>query len=321
MRRLFLAAALLLALGAPASAQPKLIAIVNFGDHPALRETVDGFKAKLTALGQVEGRDVVYDYQHVNFDRTLIPQMLQRAQSKNPALVFSVTTGVTQATVRGISDKAIPIVFAAVVDPVVAKIVPGWQGGSPTYAGASMLPDFDAALAFVKQVAPDAKRLGTLYNPAEDNDTTNIELITKSAKAAGLELVAVPVDAAADIPIRMQTLVGKVDVVFLIQSNIIQTSMPVVAQVAQRLKLAVINSVYDPALKDQLAGFYALSYRRNGENAGVIADQILKGAKPADIAVHIPKGEDYMPLVSPKGLAAVGRSVPDGLKASPWLIP
>lgn len=162
MRRLFLAAALLLALGAPASAQPKLIAIVNFGDHPALRETVDGFKAKLTALGQVEGRDVVYDYQHVNFDRTLIPQMLQRAQSKNLALVFSVTTGVTQATVRGISDKAIPIVFAAVVDPVVAKIVPGWQGGSPTYAGASMLPDFEAALAFVKQVTPDAKRLGTL---------------------------------------------------------------------------------------------------------------------------------------------------------------
>ncbi len=321
LRRLLLAGAAVLALSAQAQTTPPLIAIVNFGDHPALRETVDGFKQKMTALGRVEGKDISYDYQHVNFDRTLIPQMLQRAQSKNPALVFSVTTGVTQATVRGIPDKSIPIVFGSVVDPVVAKIVPAWSGGSPTYAGASMLPDFDLALAFVKQVTPGAKRIGTLFNPGEDNDTTNIELITKAAKAAGVELVTVPVDNAADIPVRMQSLVGKVDVVYLIQSNVIQTSMPVVAQVAQRLKLPVINSVYDPALKDQLAGFYAVSYRRNGEHAAVIADRILKGAKPADIAVYVPKGDDFVPLVSPKGLAAVGRTVPDGLKNSPWLIP
>ncbi|MEO8857792.1 MAG: ABC transporter substrate-binding protein [Burkholderiaceae bacterium] len=321
LRRALLAAAALLAVAAPAMADPPLIAIVNFGDHPALRETVDGFKQKMTSLGRVEGKDIAYDYQHVNFDRTLIPQMLQRAQSKKPVLVFSVTTGVTQATVRGISDKTIPIVFASVVDPVVAKIVPAWSGGSPTYAGASMLPDFDLALAFVKQVTPGAKRVGTLYNPGEDNDTTNIELITKAAKAAGLELVTVAVDNPADIPIRMQSLVGKVDVVFLIQSNVIQTSMPVVAQVAQRLKLPVINSVYDPALKDQLAGFYAVSYRRNGEHAAVIADRILKGTKPADIAVYVPKGDDFVPLVSPKGLASVGRTVPDALKNSPWLIP
>ncbi len=321
LRRRLLASVALLAMVGSAMADPTMIAIVNFGDHPALRETVDGFKQKMTALGRIEGKDVNYDYQHVNFDRTLIPQMLQRAQSKNPALVLSVTTGVTQATVRGISDKAIPIVFASVVDPVVAKIVPSWSGGSPTYAGASMLPDFDSALAFIKQMVPGVKRLGTLFNPGEDNDTTNIELITKAAKAAGLDLVAVPVDNAADIPIRMQALVGKVDVVYLIQSNIIQTSMPMVAQVAQRLKLTVVNSVYDPALKDQLAGFYAVSYRRNGEQAAVIADRILKGAKPADIPVYVPKGDDFVPLVSPKGLAAVGRTVPDALKSSPWLIP
>ena len=321
LRRLLLAGAAALAVSVQAQTPPPLIAIVNFGDHPALRETVDGFKQKMTALGRVEGKDINYDYQHVNFDRTLIPQMLQRAQSKNPSLVFSITTGVTQATVRGISDKSIPIVFASVVDPVIAKVVPAWTGGSPTYAGASMLPDFDLALAFVKQVTPGAKRVGTLFNPGEDNDTTNIELITKSAKAAGLELVTVPVDNAADIAVRMQSLVGKVDVVYLIQSNVIQTSMPVVTQVAQRLKLAVINSVYDPALKDQLAGFYAISYRRNGEHAATIADRILKGTKPSDIAVYVPKGDDFIPLVSTKGLAAVGRSVPDALKGSPWLIP
>lgn len=320
LRRLILSAAFVAATTVPVLADPALIAIVNFGEHPALRETVDGFKARMTALGRIEGKDVAYDYQHVNFDRTLIPQMLQRAQSKNPRLVFSVTTGVTQASIRGISDKSIPIVFASVVDPVVAKIVPSWSGGSPTYSGASMMPDFEGGLAFIKQVVPDMKRVGTLFNPGEDNDTTNIELITRAAKNHNLELVTVPVDNAADIPQRMQSLAGKVDALFLIQSNVIQTSMPVVAQVAQRLKLPVVNSVYDPALKDQLAGFYAVSYRRNGEHAADIADRILKGEKPQDIAPYVPKGEDFVSLVSPKGLGAVGRTVPDALKDSPWLI-
>ena len=45
LRRALLAAATLLALAAPAMADPTLVAIVNFGDHPALRETVDHISA------------------------------------------------------------------------------------------------------------------------------------------------------------------------------------------------------------------------------------------------------------------------------------
>jgi len=60
--RLLLAAATVLAIASPSMAQPVAVAIVNFGDHPALRETVDGFKQKMTALGRVEGKDISYDY-------------------------------------------------------------------------------------------------------------------------------------------------------------------------------------------------------------------------------------------------------------------
>lgn len=53
-RKLLLAA--LVAFAAPAFAQPKLIAIANFGEHPALRAAVDGFKAELRRAGLVEGK-------------------------------------------------------------------------------------------------------------------------------------------------------------------------------------------------------------------------------------------------------------------------
>ena len=114
---------LLLSLAGAAMAQPKLIAIANFGEHPALRAGIDGFKSEIKRAGFVEGKDVAFDDQHINFDRTLIPQLLTNAQSKRPALILAVTTPVAQSSIRVVTDKTIPIVFMSVVDPVDRKSV------------------------------------------------------------------------------------------------------------------------------------------------------------------------------------------------------
>ena len=299
---------------------PKQIAIVSFGEHPALNQVAEGFKARLSQLGYKEGSQVSYDFMHANFDRSLVPQVLQRAEAKKPALIFGITTPINQAAVRGIKDKSIPIVFGSVVDPVAAGIVPDWQHGSAWSSGATLLQDFESSLAFVKQVVPSVKRIGTLYNPGEDNDKTNIDLFNKAARKLGFEVVAVPVDNANDIPQRTQSFAGKVDAIYQIQSNIVQTSIPVVAQVAQRIRIPLFNSVYSEKLKHQLAGFHAVSYQKNGEHAADGADRILKGEKPANIPPYVPQPDDFDSYVSPQGLQAVGLSVPAALANSPWII-
>jgi putative ABC transport system substrate-binding protein len=307
----------------PAAAQsgPRLIAIANFGEHPVLRETVEGFQAAVVKAGFVEGRDVRFDYAHVNFDRSLIPQLLTQTQAKRPALILAMTTGVAQASIRGITDKSIPIVFAAVVDPVVASIVPSFARGSETHTGASMMPDFDASIGFLRRLLPDVRRIGTLFNPGEDNDKTNIDLLTRASAKAGLELVTVGVDQQGDIPVRITTLRGRVDAILLIQSNIIQTAMPVVAQVTNQLRIPTINTIYNANLRHQLVGFHAISYRKNGEKAGEIAARILRGEKPSDIPIYVPETADFDSLVSPKGLELLGRQVPEALRGCNCFVP
>lgn len=319
MKSLRLAAVLAMT-AAAVQAETKHIAIASFGEHPALNQVAEGFKERLGELGYAEGTGVTYSFNHANFDRTLIPQVLAKVEAEKPALVLAITTGLNQAAVRGITDKSIPIVFASVVDPVVAGIVPDWQHGSATSTGASMMPDFDATLAFLKQVIPGIKSVGTIFNPGEDNDATNMELLTKAGEAAGIKIVGVPVEATADLPQRAQTFAGQVDAIFLIQSNVVQTAVPIVAQVAQRIKLPLFNSVFNPDLKDQLAGFHAISYRKNGVHAADIADRILKGEKPADIAPYVPVAADFDSYISVKGMETVGLAIPDALKDSPWLL-
>jgi putative ABC transport system substrate-binding protein len=295
--------AVLLALASAAVAQPKLIAIANFGEHPALRAAVNGFKAEVVRQGFVEGRDVVFDDQHINFDRTLIPQLLTGAQAKKPAMIVAVTTPIAQSSIRVVTDKSIPIVFMSVVDPVVAQIVPSWQAGSATHTGATLYPDFNASLAFLKQLMPNAKRIGVPYNPGEDNDKTNMSEMRAIAPKHGLEVVEVGIDSPNDIAQRIQSLQGKVDAVFVIQSNILQTSLPVIAASTQRIGVPAINTLDTPVRNHTFLAAHALSYERMGANAGRIAARILKGEKPAAIAPHRPTAEDFSLVISRKQAA------------------
>ncbi len=307
---------LCLAVFGAAVAQPKTIAIANFGEHPALRAGIDGFRAELAREGFVAGKDVVFDDQHINFDRTLIPQLLTNAQSKRPALIVAVTTPVAQASIRVVTDKNIPIVFMSVVDPVVAQIVPSWKAGSATHTGATLFPDFDASLAFLKQLLPNAKRVGVPFNPAEDNDKTNITEMQAAAAKAGLEIVEVGIDSTNDVAQRIQSLKGRVDVLFIIQSNLLQTSLPVIAATAQRIGVPAINTLDTPVRNGSFLAAYAVSYERMGAAAGKAAVRILRGEKPGAIAPWRPGPPDYTPLISRKQATQWNVTVPASLSAA-----
>lgn len=310
-RLLVLLASLLVAQAA--AAQPKLIAIANFGEHPALRAGVNGLKAEMARSGLVEGRDVAFDDQHVNFDRTLIPQLLTAAQAKRPALIVAVTTPVAQSSIRVVTDPNIPIVFMSVVDPVVAQIVPSWQAGSARHTGATLFPNFDASLAFVKQLLPNARRIGVPFNPAEDNDKTNLTEMRAAAAKAGLEVVEVGIDSVNDISQRLQVLSGKADVLFIIQSNLLQTSLPVIAATAQRIGLPAINTLDTPVRNGSFLAAHAISYEQMGAAAGRIAVRILRGEKPAAIPPWRPGAADYSVLISRKQASQWGVTIPAAL--------
>ncbi len=215
-----------------------------------------------------------------------------------------------------LTDRSIPVVFMSVVDPVVAQIVPSWRAGGERHTGATLYPDFDASLAFVKQVLPKARRLGVPYNPAEDNDKTNITEMRAAATKAGLEIVEVGIDSPNDIAQRLQSLAGKVDGLFVIQSNLLQTSLPVIAATAQRMNIPAINTLDTPVKNGSFLAAHAMSYERMGAAAGSIAVRILKGEKPAAIAPWRPGAADFTPVISRKQAAQWGLTVPPALSSA-----
>jgi putative ABC transport system substrate-binding protein len=305
-------AALLVSFGA--AAQPKQVAITSFGQHPALQEVIDGMKASMKQRGYAEGKDVEYTFTHVNWERNLIPQMLTKVAAGKPDVIVTITTPVTQTAVRAIGDRGIPIVFSAVQDPVVAGVIPSWDQASSIMTGASNLADMEGTLRFIKQLLPNAKRLGLPYNPGDDADNALRKRLEAFAPKYGLELVMVGVDNVNDMPQRLQTFAGKVDAVFVIPSNLFQPVTSQIAAITNRLGIPTFNGLPAPITKHEMLGTYSVDWPKIGANTAAIVERVLKGEKVSGIRPSLPAAADHKVLISGPQLAQHKIALPESLK-------
>ena len=310
-KKVLVAGAMLTAFGSASAADPVKIAIANFGDHPQLNASIDGFKKQLAAEGFVEGKQVSYQMSHTNFDSTLLPQMIAKLQADKPKLMYTITTPVSQVAKKALSNSGIPIVFSAVTDPVAAKLTPSWTAGDKGMTGASDLQDMAAVMQLAKKLVPTAKTFGMPYNPGEANDVALLEKVKAAAAANNFTVVAVGVDSTNDIQQRIVSLKGKADVLYNPTSNLLQPAMPAVSAAARQAGIPVMSADPEAVRKGLAVAAVAVSYEKVGINAGKIAARILKGEDPQKIAPSQPTLADHETVVSRTALKAFN------LKATP----
>ncbi|MCW1933055.1 ABC transporter substrate-binding protein [Pararhodobacter zhoushanensis] len=285
------------------------IAIALFGPHPSLQQVSDGFKASLDAAGY----EPVYDEGNVNFDRSLVPQFLNRLAAADPDLMLTITTPMAQSARQILANRDFPIVFAPVTDPVQAGLVGSWDAGAPLLTGVSNIPDLAATVAFMQSLVPGMTRLGVLYNPGDDSDTAFATRLQTLAPAQGVEVLLIGVDNANDIPQRVTSAQGRVDALFVPASSLLQPASPAIASAAGRISMPVFSS-NTQSVGDALAlATFAVDFYRIGERAGDLAARILGGEDPATIAIAVPAPEDHLIRISQRQMTALGLTLPEAL--------
>jgi putative tryptophan/tyrosine transport system substrate-binding protein len=289
------------------------IGIANFGPHPVLDSVVKGFKDGMTKRGYVEGKNVVYNYTHASFKPNLLPQALAKIQAGKPKLVVTVTTPVSQAGKKMFADKGIPQVFTAVTDPIAAGLTPSWTKGGNNITGASDQQDMDGVFAFMRKLLPNAKKIGVPFNPGEANDASLVKTMEQMAPKHGFSITKVGVDKTSDIPVRTQFLMGKVDTVFILPSNLISPATPALVSVTRRHKIPVIDYSPSSTKEHQTLASYTVDWSGIGDITAGLADKILKGGSAASMAPVKPKAEAHQAYISGKRLSALGMKLPGSL--------
>jgi len=314
LSKLVLTAVLAACASLPAHAQNKKVAIAGWGPHPTLDTTIAGFKKGLAAEGFKPGDNLVFDESDVNFDRSLIPQMLNKLASGNPDLMATIATPVSLTAIQRLRTRSFPIVFTPIADPVHAGLVPGWKNGEKLLTGSSVALDYDAVLAFFKAVVPSLKRLGVLYDTGDDSSTAALDGLAPLAGKHGITLVKIGVDNPSELPQRVQSARGRVDAVYPVASGRIQQGAATIAATAERAQLPVVTTIPEMVRQNQAAAALAVSFEQSGEAAGRIAGRILKGEDPQSIPAWRPAPQDHRPLFSASRLKAAGLAVPAAYK-------
>jgi putative ABC transport system substrate-binding protein len=281
-RKLLASLMIVLMLTFGVGASPIKIGITQIVEHPALDASRQGFIDCLTDAGY--GADkVVYDIQNAQGDRSIALTIADKFVADKVDLILAIATPTAQAVAKATST--IPILITAVTDPVAAEVVDSIEKPGTNVTGTSDLTPVAKQLELLKEIAPKAKRVGVLYNAGEINSVVQVEIARQAAPEVGLTLVEAAVSTTGEVLQAAQSLVGRVDAIYVPTDNTVVAGLESVMMVAEGNKLPLIVGEGDAVRRGGLASV-GIDYYKLGYQTGKMALRILQGENPAEMSIE-----------------------------------
>lgn len=265
-------------------AQEKSVAVTAIVEHPALDAVRDGVQAALKAEGFESGKNLKWQYQSAQGNTGTAAQIARKFVGDKPDAIVAIATPSAQAVVA--ASKSVPVVFSAVTDPVAAKLVPSWEPSGNNVTGVSDLLALDKQMDLVKQVVPNGKRVGMVYNPGEANSVVVVKELQKLLPTLGMSLVEAAAPRSVDVSSAARSLIGKVDVIYTSTDNNVVSAYEALVKVGQDAKIPLVASDTDSVKRGAVAA-YGINYRDLGEQTGRMVARILKGEAPGKIKPEV----------------------------------
>lgn len=298
---------LLTACGGLGKPKSYTIGVINLA--PTLEDTLTGFKQGMTDLGYIEDENVTYIYGGPAGGIDKLDGIAQDLVKAKVDLIFSISTPATQAAQRATVDNNIPVVFGILTDPVGAGVVNSLTEPGGNITGVTFGPQEARRLEWLTKIAPTVKQVYIIYNP--DDSSASLALKTAQATAVnlGLEIIAREARTPDEVAAALVDFPEDADAFYQLPDSQTGKSLADILEVtnARHLPSSVPNveRVAEGALYS-----YAMKQNPTGQQAARLADQILKGIKPADLPVET---TEFFLGINLKTAQTIGLTVPDDI--------
>ncbi len=272
---------------------------------------VAAFVQRLRELGWVEGRNVAIEYRwaETRFERS--PEIIAEFVRLKVDVIVTHATANILAAKRGTS--VIPIVFAAVADPVGLGVVDSLArpGGNITGLSNQFTDAAGKRVELLREVVPGLRRMAILANVGIANAALEIGEVETAARTLGLEVATSEIRKAEDIAPAFAALKGRAEALYVFGEPLANTNRARISALALDGRLPTVAG-----FREIVDAGGLISYGANLEDqfrrAADFVDKILRGTKPVDMPVVQPtKFELVINLNTAKAL---------GLEAPPQLL-
>lgn len=284
------------------------IGISQFVSHPSLDAVVTGFKAGMEEAGYT-GDKIEYDMNNAETDQATNTSIAGKlAADSDIDLVLAVATPSAQAAAQAITN--VPVLFSAVTDPVDAKLVASSEAPGANVTGTSDMNPVDEQLQLLKDLVPDAKKVGIVYSSGEANSAVQVKMAEEAAKSLGLTIEKAAVSASSEVQQAASSL--DVDAYYVPTDNAVVSALEGLLQVAEKNNVPVISADGE-SVKRGATATYGINYEKLGEQTAAMAVKILKGeAEPATLPVETISEVDL--YLNEKAAKKVGVEFTDEMK-------
>ncbi|MCR8642527.1 ABC transporter substrate-binding protein [Paenibacillus sp. N1-5-1-14] len=288
------------------------IAISQYVEHPSLDATRQGFLAALKDAGIEDGKNLKVDYNNAQADSPNNLSIAQKIGNADNDLVLGIATPSALAVAEKV--KKTPVLFAAVTDPLAAKLVSNMDKPGGNISGAADTnPDATTQLVgFIASNFPNVKTVGLVINEGEPNAVIMAKKAEVELTKKGIKLIKAPVTNTSEVKQAAQSLIGRADAFYITLDNTVVEAVDTILQVAKDKKIPFFSSDRDTVEKGAFAtvGF---KYFDHGYQVGQMAVEVLKnGKKPADMKVTIPDKLDL--ILNEKAAKDLGITVTDAMR-------
>jgi putative tryptophan/tyrosine transport system substrate-binding protein len=281
-----------------------------------LAPITEGFKAKMTDLGYVEGQNIIYDVQQPGVDIAAYKRILQKFVDDKVDLILVFPTEAAIEAKPITQGTNIPVIFANVLiegmDIVKSVREPGGNMTGVRYPGSDIaLKRFE----IMRQLVPQAKRMLVVYRKDTPIVPPQLEMLRPAAEAAGITLIEVPATNTADLETKLQSLAKTpnfgIDAVFMLVEPLAGTpdTFAVLGKFAAEHNAPVGGIIASAGEYETLFGL-SINTKDAGQLAAPLADKIFKGIPVGTIPVV--SSEPFL-RINYKAAQKQGITVPEGL--------
>ncbi|MFO7296261.1 MAG: ABC transporter substrate-binding protein, partial [Clostridia bacterium] len=265
----------------------------------------EGFIEALKEAGYEDGKNIKIDFQNAQNDITNAQTIARKFVDEKVDMILAIATSAAQAAANVTKD--IPILITAVTDPVSAGLAESLEKPGGNVTGTTDMNPVAEQIKLIKDLVPNAKKVGILYNAGEINSKIQVDIAKQAAAEYGLTIVEATVSNSNEVSQATQSLMGRVDAIYVPTDNTIVSSIGAVIKVANDHKIPVIGSERGQVEAGAVAT-KGIDYKELGKQTGRIAVEIIKGKKPQDIPIEGAKTVTL--IINQKAAETIGLTIP-----------
>lgn len=285
------------------------IGILQYLEHNALSEARKGFIDGLKEAGYVDGENIRIKVLNPETDA---PTMALNSKElvRNSDLILAIATPAASSVVNEAKEqgKNTPILFTAVTDPVAAKLITSNEKPGANVTGTNDMNPIKEQIGLVKQLLPNATKLGIIYTASETNSEIQANIAKSEAKKLGLEVEISTIESVNDLQLVTNQLTNRVDALYIPTDNVVAGAIGAITDIILEKKIpAIVGEANMVHAGGSIT--YGVDYYKLGKETAQMAVKILKdNVQPKDIpSVGL---SEYSLIINKKQLDQMEISIP-----------